>query len=96
MCAGARAHVHAHSCRMPGAMHFTGPEGHHHLFDTIKNLVLLLWKLLEIKFHCACVVQVHAGKWSDGCGIIDREASACALQRFHFIVLGPGRHSLRQ
>lgn len=27
-------------------------EGHHHLFDTIKHLVLLLWKLLEIEFHC--------------------------------------------
>lgn len=43
----------------------SGPEGHRHLFDTIKNLMLLWWKLLEIEFHfvCACVmvVQVHAG-----------------------------------
>lgn len=59
-------HTHIQPCSMPGVVHFTGPEGHHHLFDTIKNLVLLLWKLLEIEFHyvCVCVraVQVHAGK----------------------------------
>lgn len=54
---------------MPTAMHFTGLEGHHHLFYTIKILVLLLWKLLEIEFHyvsvcvyvCVIVVQVHVG-----------------------------------
>lgn len=47
--------LNVHSNATPGAAHVTGPEGHRHLFDTIKNLVLLLWKLLEIEFHCVCV-----------------------------------------
>lgn len=73
---------------MLGAVPFTGPEGHHQLFDSIKNLVLLLWKLLGFEFHCVSVivVQVHAGKWSDGCSIIDRKASVWTFELFHFIV----------
>lgn len=73
---------------VPNAMHFTSSEGHHHLFNTIKNLVLLLWKLLEIQFHWVCViaVQVHAGKWSGGCRIIEGDASVCTLWLFNFIV----------
>ena len=36
------------------------------------------------------------GEWSDGCSIIDRGASVCALQLFNFIVFWAGRHLLRQ
>lgn len=36
---------------------------------------------------CVIVVQVHAGNWSDGCNIIDREASVCTLWLLYFIVL---------
>ncbi len=85
-------HTHTHTqTHKPNTMHVAvcvcGPEGHYHLFDIIKNIVLLLWKLLEVKFHCVCViaVQVHAGKWSDGSNIIHREASVCTEQIFYFI-----------
>lgn len=68
-------------------MHLT--EDHHHLFDTIKHLELLLGKLLGMEFHCVCAitVQVHAGKLSNGCSIIDRGASVCTSQLFNFILL---------
>lgn len=55
-----KIHTHTHTSGQ-NVMHFTGHEDHHHLFYTIKHLVLLLWKLLEIEFHC--VFKSDAGAY---------------------------------